>query len=195
MGPTSLEAEERDIILRCQHGDRSAFEPIVTRYMRRAASFAFGWTGNRDDALDLSQEAFARAFRAIDRFDTTRPFYPWFQRILKNLCINFLGRAGRGREVPFDDIAPVAERSPSPAERAERAELRRMVWEGIRRLSEQDREILILREFQGLTYAELAAVLDIPKGTVMSRLHHARKRLREQLEMLSPTPQPKGSDD
>jgi RNA polymerase sigma-70 factor (ECF subfamily) len=190
VGLRSFEAEEREFILRCQHGDRTAFEPIVTHYMRRAAAFAFGWTGNREDALDLSQEAFARAFRAIDRFDAARPFYPWFQRILKNLCINYLGRASRAREVPFDDAAPVAARTPSPAERAERAELRRTVWEGIRRLSAQDREVLILREFQGLTYAELAAVLEIPKGTVMSRLHHARRRLREQLEMLSPPMNP-----
>ncbi len=173
-----LDADERALILRCQDGERDAFEPIVSRYMRRAAGFAMGWTGSRDDALDLSQEAFARAFRAIRRFDPDRPFYPWFHRILRNLCLNHLARASTRRETPLGDDAPLASPAPSPELLAERAELRALVWSAIRRLGENDREILVLREFQDLTYAEIAAVLDIPKGTVMSRLHHARARLR-----------------
>lgn len=177
---------DRDLILRCQDGERAAFEPLVTRYMRRASAFALGWTGNRDDALDLSQEAFVRAFRAIDRFDPARPFYPWLHRILKNLCINRLGRTTRRREVPLDDVHDVRAGSLSPVQAAERRELREQVWEAIRRLTEHDREILILREFQGLTYSELASVLGIPTGTVMSRLHHARKRLRSHLERVRP---------
>jgi RNA polymerase sigma-70 factor (ECF subfamily) len=185
-GLPALELDDRDLILRCQAGDRSAFEPIVLRYNRRAAAFALGWTGNREDALELSQEAFARAYRALHRFDPSRPFYPWFHRILKNLCIDHLGRARRLHEVPLDDVAPIASDRSSPQERAERAERRRAVWEALRRLSPMDREILILREFQGLTYAELATVLQIPKGTVMSRLHNSRKRLRAELEALHP---------
>jgi len=181
---TTLDLEERDLLVKCQRGDRMAFEPIVTRYMRRAAAFALGWTGNRDDALDLSQEAFARAFKAIGRFDTERPFYPWLHRILRNLCINHLGRASRLREVPLDDTRPYAGAEPGPDVMLDRSETRRMVWKAIRRLSEQDREILILREFQDLTYAEIAALLDIPRGTVMSRLHYARQRLRDRLEPL-----------
>ena len=174
--------EERGLIERCQRGDRDAFEPLVKRYMRRAAAFALGWTGSREDALDLSQDAFVRAYRAIARFDTARPFYPWFHRILKNLCINHLSRAGRGAEVPIEVTGPLASAADGPQRLAEREELRRTVWEAIRRLGEADREILVLREFQDLTYAEIASVLEIPKGTVMSRLHNARKRLREKLE-------------
>ena len=188
------ELSDRDLILRCQEGQRSAFEPLVTRYMRRASAFALGWTGNRDDALDLAQEAFARAFKAIDRFDTARPFYPWLHRILKNLCINRLGRARRLREVPLDDVYGMQSNTVSPAKEAERSELRRQVWEAIRKLGETDREILILREFQELTYSELAAVLDIPTGTVMSRLHHARKRLRALLERTMPGMADRGDD-
>ena len=176
--------EERALILRCQQGDREAFEPLVKHYMRLAASFALAWTGNQEDALDLSQEAFVRAFRAIRRFDVTRPFYPWLHTILRNLCLNYLSRAARLYEVPLRDDIDHAGKDPGPLAAVERNELRRGVWEGIRRLGANDREILILREFQGLTYAEIAEVLDIPRGTVMSRLHAARQRLRAQLEPL-----------
>ncbi|MCA9754633.1 MAG: sigma-70 family RNA polymerase sigma factor [Candidatus Eisenbacteria bacterium] len=185
---TELDREERDLILRCQRGEKAAFEPIVTRYMRRAAAFALGWVGNRDDALDLSQEAFARAYRAIHRFDADRPFYPWFHRILRNLCINHIGRSRYKREIPLEDAIPVRSGTSSPQEDAERSELRKLVWEGIARVSEQDREILILREFQDLSYTEIADVLDIPKGTVMSRLHNARRRLRDRINEISRVP-------
>lgn len=184
--PEALDLEERALIERCQRGDRSAFEPLVRRYMRRAAAFALGWVGNHEDALDLSQEAFARAFRALLRFDLDRPFYPWFHRILRNLCVNHISRARHSRELQLDDEIPVASSGPSPEEGAERSELQRQVWEAIGRLGEQDREILILREFQEQSYAEIAEILQIPKGTVMSRLHHARRRLKTELEALRP---------
>lgn len=183
-----LDLEERDLLVRCQRGERSAFEPIVSRYMRRAAAFALGWVGNREDALDLSQEAFARAYRALRRFDVDRPFYPWFHRILRNLCINHIGRSRHRREIPLEDALSLRSSAPSPQADARRAELRRIVWEGIARVSEQDREILVLREFQQLSYTEIAAVLEIPKGTVMSRLHNARRRLRERILEISPLP-------
>lgn len=178
----ALAEEERGLLERCQRGDRDAFAPIVDRYMRRAAAFALGWTGSREDSLDLSQDAFVRAYKAIRRFDTSRPFYPWFHRILKNLCINHLTRARRGSEIPLELTGPLAADVASPERLAERSEVREAVWEAIRKLGEMDREILVLREFQDLTYAEIAAVLEIPRGTVMSRLHNARSRLRERLE-------------
>lgn len=177
-----VDAEESAWILCCQQGDRQAFEPIVQKHRQRAASFALAWTGNMEDALDLSQEAFARAYRAISRFDPSRPFYPWLHRILRNLCLNHLGRAYRLHEVPLIDGLDREDAAPRPDAALEREEIRRQVWDGIRRLGAHDREILILREFQGLTYSEIAEVLDIPRGTVMSRLHTARQRLRGNLE-------------
>jgi RNA polymerase sigma-70 factor (ECF subfamily) len=173
--------EERALILRCQAGDKSAFEPLVKRYMRQAASFALGWTGSHDTALDVSQDAFVRAYRAIDRFDPERPFYPWFQRILRNVCLNHIRKRKRQAEVDIDDVAPAASSDPLPDTALERKQLQQQVWSAIHDLNEQDREILVLREFQGLSYAEISDVLDIPKGTVMSRLHNARRRLRDRL--------------
>ncbi len=178
----TIDAEEQEMILRCQRGDRSAFAPLVMRYMRRAAAFALAWTGNQEDALDLSQEAFVRAYRAIERFDPDRPFYPWFHRILKNLCLNHLGRASRLHEVPIMDHVDWADAHAGPDVLLEREELKEQVWQGIRKLNAHNREILILREFQHLTYAEIAEVLDIPRGTVMSRLHQARSHLKTKLE-------------
>jgi RNA polymerase sigma-70 factor (ECF subfamily) len=179
---TGLDSGEQALIRRCQEGDREAFAPLVQRYRTRATSFALAWTGNNEDALDLSQEAFARAFRAIRRFDLARPFYPWLHRILRNLCLNHLSRAFRLREVPLIDGVEHADAAAAPDRALEREEACRQVWEAIRRLGPRDREILILREFQGLTYAEIAVVLAIPRGTVMSRLHQARSRLRGELE-------------
>lgn len=184
--PVAMDADERAWIVRCQRGDQAAFEPLVRRYMRRAAAFALGWAGNHEDALDLSQEAFARAFRSIRRFDPERPFYPWFHRILRNLCINHIGRARHSRELPMEDGMSISGGGPSPAERAERADVSRRVREAIGRLQPQDREIVILREFQDHSYAEIAEILQIPQGTVMSRLHNARRRLKIEIERSAP---------
>lgn len=184
--PVAMDADERAWIVRCQRGDQAAFEPLVRRYMRRAAAFALGWAGNHEDALDLSQEAFARAFRSIRRFDPERPFYPWFHRILRNLCINHIGRARHSRELPMEEGMSISGGGPSPAERAERADVSRRVREAIGRLQPQDREIVILREFQDHSYAEIAEILQIPQGTVMSRLHNARRRLKIEIERSAP---------
>lgn len=197
-----VDPDERAAIRRCQAGDADAFELLVRRYMRRASVFALGWTGDREDSLDVSQEAFVRAYRAIGSFDSARPFYPWFHQILRNLCLTRLKRVARLNEVPLEDrldrlgeggrVAGGALGTPGwnegrgagfdPQSAVERAELRRTVWEAIRSLPVNDREILVLREFQELTYAEIASVLDIPLGTVMSRLHAARTRLRDRLQ-------------
>jgi len=187
--------DESALLLRCQQGDRASFDPIVLRYMRRATAFALGWTGSQQDALDLSQEAFAQAFRSIRSFDTARPFFPWYHRILKNLCLNHIAKASRRHEVPLVDDEEFEQDGVTPEQYAEREELRRQVWQALRRLEPVHREILILREFQQLTYAELAAVLEIPRGTVMSRLHEARQKLRLQLEPVLRSQEPRGYGD
>jgi len=186
---------ERALLVRCQQGDRTSFDPIVLRYMRQATAFALGWTGNQQDALDLSQEAFARAYRSIRTFDATRPFFPWYHRILKNLCLNHMASAARRHEVPLVDREEFQHAGLTPEQHAEREELRRQVWQALRRLDPSHREILILREFQQLTYAELSTVLEIPRGTVMSRLHEARQKLRRQLEPMLTSQEPRGYGD
>jgi len=144
--------------------------------------------GNPDDALDLSQEAFARAFRARRRLDPDRPFYPWYYQILRRLCFNHV-RDRRTRRMRLagasDWLAEQAGRrapAPDPQEAAVRAELRRRVQAAIGTLPEREREVLVLREFEGLRYREIAELVGVPLGTVMSRLYGARRRLAEVME-------------
>ena len=184
---------ERALKHRFREGDLGAFELIAGRYMRRAFHVALGITGNVEDARDLSQEAFLKAFQSCRMFDEERPFLPWFYRILRNLCFDRLrsrqGRWEEGGEVLMDLRS--AERDPS--DRLETEELKARVWAAIGRLSPDHREIIVLRHFEDLSYAEISEVLGIRRGTVMSRLYHARKELRRRLAPSSA--EPGGGDD
>ncbi len=169
----------RRAILACQRGSRDAFEVVVKTFRGRAYRAALALVGNREDALDISQEAFVKAYRAIRRFDPDRPFFPWFYRILRNLGFDRIRRRRtRRREALPPDLA---DPGPGPEVLARRDEVKERVWAAIHRLSERDREILVLRHFQHMSYREIAAALAIPQGTVMSRLFHARSRLRAEL--------------
>ena len=182
--------EEGAIIERCQKGDREAFSWIVQRYMKPAYFIALGYVGRPDDALDLSQDAFVNAFRHIRRFDSSRNFFPWFYSILKNLCMNHLNRVRRRREDSIDQMAEVEGQVPIPVEtvdpeqHAVRSELEAKVGEALARLRQKDREIIILQHFQDFSYEEIARLLGIPIGTVMSRLYGARQALRRELERM-----------
>ena len=171
---------ERSAILKCQRGSREAFGTIVTRYMRRAYVAAVAIVGNRDDAMDISQEAFVKAYRAIGRFDPDRPFYPWFLRILRNQCFDWL-RKRRARPAG-DLVAELPDNRLNPEVFARKNEIKDEVWIGVNKLSERDREIIVLRHFQHMSYAEIAETLSTPQGPVMSRLFTARSRLREHLK-------------
>ena len=174
---------------RARAGDSEAFGVLIDRYMRRAYVHALGIVGSREDALDLSQDAFVRAYRARHTLDPDRPFYAWLYEILRRLCFNFLRdtktRARLRDAHAADWVVGVALRPDlDPAREAERTDERRRVSMAIQRLPRRQREVLLLKEFQELTYREIAELLDIPIGTVMSRLYAARKRLAESLELL-----------
>ena len=182
------ELSERELVLRAQAGDRRAFGELVNRYMRRAYYAALGLVGSPDDALDLSQEAFARAFRARASIDPERPFYAWLYQIVRRLCFNFLRdrrtrlrRMGEATAYLIDQAGVGAVRN-DPARNAERAELRARVSAAMERLPEREREVLVLKEFEDLRYREIAELLGIPIGTVMSRLYTARRNLALELE-------------
>ena len=164
-----------DAIRKCREGDRDAFRDLVTRYQTEAVGHAVAILGNRDDALDAVQEAFIDAFQALAQFDTTRRFYPWLYAILRNRCFKILATRKRHQAESTDDLEILA---PSPG--MSREELL-LLERGLVALSPEHREIITLKHLDGLSYEELAARLDIPVGTVMSRLHHARKNLREKL--------------
>ena len=178
----TLDAEQ-DLIRRWKRGDKQAFEALVRRHMSDAFYVAYGYVGNAEDARDLSQDAFIRAYQARARFDETRPFYPWLYRILKNHCLNFVTR-GR-RHVSLDDEnehREIASPAATVLEDMEDNERRRLVRAAIDRLSEDHREIIVLKNFKEHSYREIADLLGIPIGTVMSRLFYARQALRTVIE-------------
>ena len=176
---------DASLVQRARTGDRDAFGLLVERHMRRAYLQALGLVGSREDALDLSQEAFARAFRARHTLDPDRPFYAWLYQILRRLCFNFR-RDRRVRSALLERegsawLTDVALRAApvDPGTALERAELSRRVTAGIEALPDREREVLVLKEFEDLKYREIAELVGVPIGTVMSRLYSARRRLAE----------------
>jgi RNA polymerase sigma-70 factor (ECF subfamily) len=162
---------EREILESVQKGDKEAYGLIVKRYMHSAYYIALGFVHNQQDALDVSQEAFIKAFRKIKMFDTHMPFFPWFYRLMKNLCIDHLKRKRRKSEVPLEDIKVLDEA------RDDR-EMKEALWKGIRELPFDQREVIILRYFRQMSYAEIAELIGRPIGTVMSSLYYAKKKLK-----------------
>jgi RNA polymerase sigma-70 factor (ECF subfamily) len=187
MNVTQVADDDGVLIRRAQAGDAEAFGRLVERYMRRAYYSALSLVGSREDALDLSQEAFVRAFRARQTLDPERPFYAWLYQILRRLCFNFLrDRRTRLRNLEAAGSWLAAEaagrQAVDPARALEREEERRRVGTAIELLPAREREVLALKEFEGLTYREIASLVGIPIGTVMSRLYSARQRLADALE-------------
>ncbi len=187
MSETRTESDNH-LVLLCQQGETQAFGLLVQRHMQRAYFIALALTGSPDEARDLSQEAFVRAYRAIAKYDpATGTFFTWYYRILRNLCFNFL-RDRRRHARPFSEIGETAlAQLSAPAEQnpqvlAERRELQEALWRALDSLKPAAREMIVLRDFQGMSYKEIAEALHCPPGTVMSRLFEARRRLRELME-------------
>ena len=186
--PKPLPSEERELLVRVVRGETEAFGLLVEVHMRRAYRVALGLVGSTEDAMDLSQEAFVRAYKARETLDPERPFYPWYHQILRRLCFNFL-RDKKSRRTKLEGMTPwlVADAGHrasvgDPASETRRSELRARLASAIEELPDAEREVFVLREFEELRYREIAEVLEIPQGTVMSRLYNARRRLAERLE-------------
>jgi len=162
---------EREILELVKKGNREAYQEIVSRYMKTAYYIALGLVHNHQDALDISQEAFIRAFRRIKSFNAERRFFPWFYQLMKNLCIDHLKRTSRMKEVPLDGIQVLDEKK-------EDEEMKRVLWKGIEELAFEQREVIILRYFRQLSYQEISEIVGKPIGTVMSSLYYAKKRLK-----------------
>jgi RNA polymerase sigma-70 factor, ECF subfamily len=179
--------QDDEAIVRVQHGDRNAYALLVQTYMKPAYYSALSLVGSHDEAVELSQQAFIRAYTSIASFEIGRSFFTWYYRILRNLCLNFLrDRSARAQpmshcEAVFETVAG----SDDPSEDADRALIRERVRAALGRLRPEEREILLLREFEGYNYAEISELLECPLGTVMSRLYNARKHVKEMLEDLS----------
>ena len=184
--------EDAALVDRCKAGDQRAFQTLVERYQRKVYTIAFGVVRNHDDAMDVTQDAFVKVHRYLGNFKGDSSFYTWLYRIVVNLCIDRKRKAARAAEVDYDDglqhnseitngptLASTHIESPQKA--LARKELREQMAAALDKLSESHRQILVLREVEGLSYEEIAESLDLAKGTVMSRLFHARKNFQKAL--------------
>jgi len=180
-----MSKDEQNLIAKAKKGNRKAFGELVELYMKPAYYGALTLVRNHEDALDLSQEAFLRAFRAIKSFRTGAKFYPWFHTILRNVCLTHLRKSGRRTDsVSMSDEQgdwEFPDEQPLVSEELEQRELEDRIWLALKSLKAMDREIILLKDFENMTYAEIAETLEIPIGTVMSRLYNARSRLREEM--------------
>ena len=189
-GLDSMQADASRLMSAAKRGDRAAFDELVLTLRGRAYTVAQSLVGSREDALELSQEAFLKTYRARDSFREGEPFLPWFHRILRNTCFSHLRKQKRLRQRSLsagssDDDAgewEIADESAPPSEPLERAERAEAFWIAFKVLAARDREILSLRHFEELSYQDIADALGVPIGTVMSRLFHARRRLRDLLQ-------------
>ncbi len=172
-------------------GDETALAPLVERYKRMVYRLAVQITKNHADADDVMQETFIKVYRSIHTFRRDAAFETWLYRIAVNEALNFVKRRERRRECTFETATEAeyeataryrAQLANDPQTHAEKAELRQYVTEAVNSLPLKHRTVVILHEFEGLTHAEIASILNCSEGTVRSRLHYARKKLRTLLK-------------
>lgn len=179
------------LVAASRRGDRDAFRELVERYFRRILAVATGMLRNREDAQDVAQEAFIKAYGNLGAFKGDSSFYTWLYRIAVNLCIDWQRRAARAglNLEPAGSLLDDAQRTErpddrpgvDPFERLRDRELGESVLAALGELTPEHRAVILLREVEGLSYEEISHVMRCAKGTVMSRLYYARKRLQERL--------------
>jgi RNA polymerase sigma-70 factor (ECF subfamily) len=186
---------DADVIARSKRGDHQAFRVLVERYQGRAYRLALRVLRNEEQARDAVQDAFLKVYGSLAKFEGRSGFYTWLYRLVMNVCLDIKRRDRSGRQVEWEEersleiaqgaeaLAPgsVDPEAASPAAQLERAELREVMLRAVEALPEAARRTLELREVDGLSYAEIAEVLGVPKGTVMSRLFYARRRVQSAL--------------
>jgi RNA polymerase sigma-70 factor (ECF subfamily) len=183
--------DEPDLIGRSQRGDPAAFNELVIRYRQRAYAMIYQMVRNEDDAWDLTQDGFLKAWKNIRNFRGQSQFFTWLYRILMNITIDWVRRKQVQGESEFDDaiglhhIEPASTTTPrgelAPAVRLSDKEIRARIDAAVQKLTTDHREVIVLREIEGLDYQEIADRVGIPLGSVMSRLFYARKKLQSML--------------
>jgi len=191
-------SDDHSLVQACRDGRTEAFGILVERYQRRLYPTVLRLVGSAEDAEDILQDAFFRAFEKLDQFQGESSFYTWVYRIAVNLALS--GQRRRrvrsvfrlGRKPPVSrGLHPADESAEAdPSVRLERAERERIVEAALNRLGPEHRAVVVLKDFDGRRYEEISAILNIPVGTVRSRLHRARCELRDRLRVLVDEQQP-----
>ena len=184
--------DDRELVESARKGDREAFRTLFERYHRRAYALAFGVLRHQDDALDVVQDAFIKAHKYLDKFEGNSSFYTWLYRIVMNLAIDHLRKHRRVRPVELDeqhldessggdDTLLPKMLGGNPGRALMDKEIRARIDQALGELSENHRSVLVMRELEGMSYEEMAQAMGCSKGTIMSRLFHARKNMQKRL--------------
>ena len=185
-----LENEDSELVLKAQQGDVHAFDELVERYHGKIYGLAYNMTSNREDAEDLTQEIFVKAFQALPRFKGNSSFYTWIYRIAVNKTINYRKKRNRRRmlsldqfdnEIKLDDVYHDLAAKGSPLRNMSLTELQKKLNEAMQKLSEKHRTVVILHDMQGIPHDEIAKMVGASAGTVRSRLFYARRLLQTEL--------------
>jgi RNA polymerase sigma-70 factor (ECF subfamily) len=187
--PNRQDGDEAELIERARKGDTGAFGILVERYQRRVVGVAMAVVHSQEDALELAQESFVRAFENLDKFESRSSFSTWLYRIAANIAIDFRRRERRHPTMRGEEAETEIQKLPSNVgdsfKQAQRGEMSRRIKDALDQLTPEHRAAILLREVEGLSYDEISEVLQCPRGTVMSRLHYARNHLREILKDLA----------
>lgn len=189
-----MSAEEKILIERCRRGDQAAFGELVQRYQRRIYGVAFAMLHHRENARDITQETFIRVYQNLASFQGVSSFYTWLYRITINLCLDHLRKKSRQHEKSFEEEGHSAGSEEAmaagilpqplglnPRDELLRKELRQQIEKAMARLSPNHRAVLLLREVEGLSYEEMAEIMQCSTGTIMSRLFNARRQMQRLL--------------
>jgi RNA polymerase sigma-70 factor (ECF subfamily) len=183
--------DDSDLVTRCQRGDTTAFNELVTRYRGKAYAMIYNMVHNEQDAWDLAQDGFLKAWKSIGRFRGQSSFYTWLYRIMMNVTIDSLRRKQIGGETEFDDSVALSNIDPNssttphttllPEDKIAGDEIRARIDAAVARLTPEHRAVILMREIDGMEYQEIADALECSIGTVMSRLFYARKKMQTML--------------
>lgn len=174
--------DEKVVVERCQAGNNCACNELFEHFRNRAYLLALQLTGHKEDALDICQDAFSKAFSALAKFDKKRSFLPWLLTIVRNTAFDALRQKKREQTCNLEDAQNVASKEAGPEEQLEAKDRKARLRNALNSLGDNHREVILLKDFHGLSYKDIALVLEVPLGTVMSRLHSARQALKRALE-------------
>ena len=190
--PAQPDVSELDLVKRCQEGDAEAFDELVVRYRTRVFGMIYNMVHSEQDAWDLAQDSFLKAWKSITRFRGQSSFYTWIYRIVMNVTIDWLrkkqvkaGGAEFDDSIQLKEVDPASKTMPKadplPSETLEQREIRAEIDKAIAQLSPEHRAVILMKEIDGMQYHEIAETLGCSIGTVMSRLFYARKKLQNLL--------------
>jgi len=170
---------EKKIIKKIKGGNKKAFKPLVEYYMKKAYYIALGFVQNEQDALDISQNAFVKAYKNIKSFDESRKFFPWFYKIIRNLCFDYLNKNKKKNKI-YNTAKNLYIHNTKTNSSNKFSEL---LIEEINKLPPEQKEIIILKYFEDYTYNEIAETTNKPIGTIMSSLYYIKQKLKKQMEV------------